>query len=317
MKTLYDFQCFYENILYPSVMEVYHLQNRLSKKEDTKVLVIFSTHIFCVVLFVVTFVKGLSLWYLCLSILFYIFISLLLGRGIPALRQRYIRDFEEKIVFPIARFVNPRAHYSPEDFIPYEIFCQSGLFTKTPDNYTGSHLISWSIGPLRAAFSYIHTWYTETEHDFDDEYGISSHTVSVDIFKGVFFVVDFPKTHYYPLKLRPRGYEKPQKLSMENQAFNHFFRYEGPDPIEVRYLLTPVMMERLTDLAAEVNGQMSCSFVDGRLYVAVSKVGDFSPPQKPISYQLVERIFREMSFCTSLAELAYLDRRLGIKERSR
>ncbi len=95
----------------------------------------------------------------------------------------------------------------------------------------------------------------------------------VDIFKGFFFIADFQKDfqgHTTILrnslfKLSSSG----SRVKLENPDFEKTFDVYSTDQIEARYLLSPSMMERLLALDREFNKNITISFRDSNILIAI------------------------------------------------
>lgn len=111
-------------------------------------------------------------------------------------------------------------------------------------------------------------------------------TVTINIFKGHFFILDISRkidslTQVYPKVLigndnHSGGFLdntiKTEKLKLESVEFNREFVVYCEDGQEAFYLLTPKVMQILLDLKKRLD--LSCSFYDNKLYVAVADESD-------------------------------------------
>lgn len=111
-------------------------------------------------------------------------------------------------------------------------------------------------------------------------------TVTIDIFKGHFFILDISRqidslTQVYPKVFigndnHSGGFfdntPKTEKLKLESVEFNREFAVYCEDGQEAFYLLTPKVMQILLDLKKRLD--LSCSFYDNKLYVAVADKND-------------------------------------------
>lgn len=111
-------------------------------------------------------------------------------------------------------------------------------------------------------------------------------TVTIDIFKGHFFILDISRkidslTQVYPKVFIGNDNHsgglfdntpKTEKLKLESVEFNREFAVYCEDGQEAFYLLTPKVMQILLDLKKRLD--LSCSFYDNKLYVAVADKND-------------------------------------------
>ncbi|MFL1707202.1 DUF3137 domain-containing protein [Campylobacter sp. MOP7] len=93
-------------------------------------------------------------------------------------------------------------------------------------------------------------------------------------FKGVIFVADFNKqfsdvtvvNHKKEFMLNLYGH----KVHMDNVKFEEMFNTYSTDEVSARYVLSPLLMERLEELGAKFNAPLSALFKDNKLYIAAN-----------------------------------------------
>jgi len=179
----------------------------------------------------------------------------------------YRAKFKREIVGEIFRAVSPGATYAPDSYIKSEIFDQSGIFSQMGD-LRGDDLVRGRIGdtPFEAC---------EIQRSYTTGSGKDSRTVPV--FHGLFFRLDFNKT------VRGRTVVQPQKpqgitlgsrrdltaVELENPDFESRFNVFSTDPVEARYILTPVLMERILQIQEHTKRPLCLAFVNNRAFVAV------------------------------------------------
>ena len=142
-------------------------------------------------------------------------------------------------------------------------------------------------------------------------------TVTVDIFKGHFFILDISRqihslTQVYPKVLigndnHSGGFfdDTPQteKVKLESVEFNRQFVVYSEDGHEAFYLLTPKVMEILLDLKKRLD--LSVSFYDNKLYVAVADEND--PFEIKLHDTIDESLLRKLHRdCADLCEILNL-----------
>ena len=162
----------------------------------------------------------------------------------------------------------PNATYSPNNGVSEDLFRNSGLFT-SPDRYHTEDLIQGRVGKTDFCCAEIHAEERKTRVNSK---GQTSH-YWVDIFKGFFFIADFQKDfqgHTTILrnslfKLSSSG----SRVKLENPDFEKTFDVYSTDQIEARYLLSPSMMERLLALDREFNKNITISFRDSNILIAI------------------------------------------------
>jgi hypothetical protein len=209
--------------------------------------------------------------------------------GVTAYMSYRVR-FKREVVAEIVRAVSPGSAYEPFSYIKPDVFEQNGLFEKLGE-VTGDDLVRGRMGeiPFEAC-------------EMDRHYstgGKNSHTVSV--FHGLFFRLDFNKRIHGRTIVQP---QKPEGISLasrrdlahvtlENPEFESAFEVFASDPVEARYILTPVLMERILDIRRKTGRTICLAFVDNRAFVAID-----------YGRALFEPSIRETTSFEALAEMA-------------
>ncbi|MBI3137708.1 MAG: DUF3137 domain-containing protein [Sphingobacteriales bacterium] len=189
-------------------------------------------------------------------------------------KNKFTRNFKGIIVNRVIQFIDPSLKYNPRLSISKEDYMSSGLFVERPDRYTGDDYIEGMHGKTVFCFSELHT---ERQVNTDK----SSHWET--IFKGLFFIADFNKHFsgrtYVWREGRPQvnfltrifssfasGLEK---VKLESVEFEKRFTVYSSDQVEARYILTPSFMERVVRLQDRMGEEVSLSFVNTNIYVAI------------------------------------------------
>ena len=168
----------------------------------------------------------------------------------------------------LAYYICENAVFTPEEGIKESTFRNCALFT-SPDRYHTEDLIQGRVGKTDFCCAEIHAEERKTRVNSK---GQTSH-YWVDIFKGFFFIADFQKDfqgHTTILrnslfKLSSSG----SRVKLENPDFEKTFDVYSTDQIEARYLLSPSMMERLLALDREFNKNITISFRDSNILIAI------------------------------------------------
>jgi len=128
------------------------------------------------------------------------------------------------------------------------------------------------------------------EVDFKERRRSKNRTYYVTIFKGLAILLDMKSKKFYGhtmldknrVKISEWFKEKSHKLKRANLVdpeFEKIFDVYTNDQVEARYLIDPVMMERLKGLQEEYNGEsMTAAFYDSKMLVLIqSKHNNFEP----------------------------------------
>lgn len=100
------------------------------------------------------------------------------------------------------------------------------------------------------------------------------------------------------------------RVKLDDPVFESVFDVYGKDQVESRYLLTPSMMERLTELSRTTD-RLTAAFDEGEMHVAhwasdFLEAGDiYADLESPA---LVRQVVKELSMVTGLAETLSLNR---------
>lgn len=239
-------------------------------------------------------------------------------------KKDYGIAFKNKIVNGMAKALAPEVTYQPQRVVDQSWFERSELFSRRPDRYTGEDYFCGNIGETELFFSEIHaeSRHTRTRNG-------KTETYYKTIFEGILFVADFHKEFQSEVFVRPDSLEAFgalgrafQKLSgnverMESPEFERLFKVTANDPIEARYILTPLMQERIVELAQRYSKQIILSFRDSLVYLAIPQKQDWfeanlhTPANNSAQLQMV---YNQLSSCFGLVEQLDLNTRIWTKD---
>lgn len=240
------------------------------------------------------------------------------------------RAFKEIVVPQIIKFFDPSLEFHPDRMVPSKLYDLSGLFAQEWDDYDGEDFVSGFYKGVEVMFSELKTEY-ETEST-DDE-GNTTRTTHT-IFDGVFFVADFHKDFKYRTYVLPDVAEKYfgkllggffQKcnvfqswklIKLENVEFEKEFAVYADDPVEARYILSPLLMERLLVLRKRFACPLQIAFVDSCMFIAISTKEDFFELSslKNFDITVAEHCKNELEMFLKIVEELNLDRRIWSKQ---
>jgi len=82
--------------------------------------------------------------------------------------------------------------------------------------------------------------------------------------------------------------KEEEKIKLEDARFTKHFEVYGSDQIEARYILTPLLMEKIVELKEKYNRNIMLSFTKKQLFLTVeNSEGLFSYPSKKITSKLL------------------------------
>ena len=240
------------------------------------------------------------------------------------------RAFKEIVVPQIIKFFDPSLEFHPDRMVPSKLYDLSGLFAQEWDDYDGEDFVSGFYKGVEVMFSELKTEY-ETEST-DDE-GNTTRTTHT-IFDGVFFVADFHKDFKYRTYVLPDVAEKyfgkllggffqkcnvfqsGKLIKLENVEFEKEFAVYADDPVEARYSLSPLLMERLLVLRKRFACPLQIAFVDSCMFIAISTKEDFFELSslKNFDITVAEHCKNELEMFLKIVEELNLDRRIWSKQ---
>lgn len=240
------------------------------------------------------------------------------------------RAFKEIVVPQIIKFFDPSLEFHPDRMVPSKLYDLSGLFAQEWDDYDGEDFVSGFYKGVEVMFSELKTEY-ETEST-DDE-GNTTRTTHT-IFDGVFFVADFHKDFKYRTYVLPDVAEKyfgkllggffqkcnvfqsGKLIKLENVEFEKEFAVYADDPVEARYILSPLLMESLLVLRKRFACPLQIAFVDSCMFIAISTKEDFFELSslKNFDITVAEHCKNELEMFLKIVEELNLDRRIWSKQ---
>jgi hypothetical protein len=196
-------------------------------------------------------------------------------------KQEYAAEFKNCVIRELVALIDPHLDYFPHRHIDENDYRESDIFRNRIDRFQGDDLVEGALGATRMRFSEL---MHQEKHETTDSKG-RRQTRWVTIFKGIFFIADFNKHFLGRTYVVPdargsflgigRLFEKwsfgrGEIVELENPEFEKLFTVYGTDQVEARYILTPSLMERLVNFRNKADTRVHISFIDSKLYVALS-----------------------------------------------
>jgi hypothetical protein len=326
MRTEEDFKAYFDSNLL-------HFLKEFDKKRKPLInyrLINLGLLVLLIPLFIYTLSLGngeFTAW----TILCLIPIGLMVWIGIK--RYQIYKDFRDeyknKVIKEIVKLVDPELQYDYESRISDNEFYHSQIYLTSADRSTGEDLIYGKIDKTAIKFSELHLEYKTESTDSDGHHQTQWHT----IFKGIFFIADFNKNFKTQTVVLPDGLErifgkfarKLQKMTtrrgnliqLENPLFEKYFKVYAEDAIESRYILTPALMERITNFRVKTGLKVAFSFVDSNIYIALPIQKNLFEPRvfkNLYSYEFIKESFSYLMLFTGIVEELNLNTRIWTKE---
>lgn len=271
----------------------------------------------------------LGRWALGLGALVAVGIPGYLAQGIET---RFIDKYKREMLPEMVKDMPGHLSYDHGQFETEKQFTESELFltTGTIISFKGSDRIHGIDGRTQFSLSQLHVRVKEvTQSDGKTKVEIK------DLFKGILFNADFNKTFEGKVLVFPdhaRGMfgslmgeslntlvNRPgmHSVMMEDPIFEERFTVIASDKVLARYILTPKLMERLVELEHRLGYDLSMSFINGHLYLALEYDRDFFRP--PILGRLnnphfLQRQYNLLRNLVTIPELLDLETRVWMKE---
>jgi hypothetical protein len=230
--------------------------------------------------------------------------------------EAQLRDtFKKEIIEAIIKFISPTLNYQPNKGIsPYEYVY--GQFTKEADIY-GKYddLVSGTIDDISIRFSELHI-HVRTDEDPGPK-----------IFQGLFLLTESTKDFTGCVMLLSRTInlselanqpKSRKRIILEDYEFNQLFHCYADDDVTARYILSANLMARLVEFIRKFKKTpVRISFVDGRIYMAISHTKSLFEPvvSKPLdNYEEALAYFEEINIAVSIVKELNLSNKLWTKE---
>ena len=244
-------------------------------------------------------------------------------------RSRYVETYKNTIIVSLVRFFDEMLHYDAKGYIQVQDFINSNLFLHKPDSYRGDDLVSGKIGKTDVIFSEVHARYKTTTTDEDG----NNRDKWTNIFEGLFYKADFHKdfngkhvvlsnsgnkTMGIPGKVirhMSKMYGEPVRL--ESIEFEKHFSVFGSDPVEVRYILSASMMQRLLDFSIRTEKNISISFVKSCIFIAIpykKEVFDPNYRKSVVDEDKTKEYFNDLKMAIEIVEDLNLNTRIWSKQ---
>lgn len=107
-----------------------------------------------------------------------------------------------------------------------------------------------------------------------------------------------------------------KRVKLEDPVFEDRFNVYSDDQIEARYILTPAMMQRITELEIRFDSKLFMSFIGNHVFIALGNHNNYFEPNvsKEISAETVNEVVAEIDSCISIIDDLDLNTRIWTKD---
>lgn len=241
----------------------------------------------------------------------------------------YVIKFKQQIIGPLVKTVDAGLNYNPKGHISLQEFQQSRIFLNQVDRFAGEDLVSGTLGQTSIRFSEIHAEYKTESRDSDGNSQTNWHT----IFKGVFLIADFNK-HFRNLtlvlpdtaeklfgwvgeKLQAMNVTRPELVKLEDPEFENHFVVYSENRVEARYILSPSLMRRLVDYRKKTRKNLSISFVNDHIMMAIPYSHNLFEPnilKSNLAFETIKKFLEDIHLFAGVVEDLNLNTRIWSKE---
>lgn len=231
--------------------------------------------------------------------------------------------FKQRLIPAMVQNLNPNLNYSHEGGVSRPSFSESKIFQNTLNIFETEDWVKGRIGQTDIEFSEVLAQYETRDSDGNK----SKHT----IFKGIFFISDFHKDFQgetYVLRDQAQrvfgsvgtffqriNALRPELIQMEDPVFEKQFVVYSTDQIESRYIITPVLMERMTQMNKAFRG-IQFSFINSKMFVSIPFSENLFEPKLHTSFHhaaYIEKYFNVLKNCIQIVDLLNLNERIWTK----
>lgn len=240
---------------------------------------------------------------------------------------KYSHNFKTKIIAKIAGYVDESLIYTPGGSISKTEFDHSAIFLQSCNTYSGEDHFQGKIGKTAIEFSEILARQKTTSGT-----GSKRREHYTTIFKGVFFVADFNKDFNtrtvvlpdtaeklfgkFGQKMQSLSFGRGELVKLEDPEFEREFCVYGDDQIEARYILSTSLMRRILQFKQKWNSNIYLSFIDSKVYIAISLNKDLFETRlfkSIVDYDFIEENMKYLILLTGIVEELNLNTRIWSK----
>jgi hypothetical protein len=258
------------------------------------------------------------------------FVILIFAYGIIALIfgqkaiKKYKGIFKDVVIGPLVKAIDPGLQYAKESFISKEKYVESKIFLTHVDRYAGEDYVWGMVDKTAIEFSELHTQYVTRDSKGRTQY----HT----IFRGLFLIADFHKEFKCRVVVMPDYTERlfgtlakffqkmnlmrDQLIYMEDPEFEKLFKVYSNDIVEARYILSTSMLKRIVDLKKRLNKNIHLSFINSKMFLAISETKNMFDPKmgkSVLNPEMIEEFYNQVLGYVKIVDDMNLNTRIWSK----
>jgi len=327
MKSLEEFETFYNKSLLATLEEIDEIRKERLKQGRIVIAGLIVSGLIVYATLISTTLSEEMVWIGIIAAVLVTIGTLFFAVKTQKYNVSYKGEFKKRVIEPIIKFISDDLTYSPSRKIDLTEFKDSRLFLSRVDRYNGDDYVDGKIDKTFFKFSEI-----RAEEKRTSGTGKERKETWHDIFKGLFFIADFNKEFSGSTVLIPNylgkgnsflkkifGANRIEKLvKLEDPSFNKNFNCYSTNDVEARYILSPALMERITNFKNKYpKNPVYIAFVKSNVYVAITYYKDLFEPgyfRTVIDFTLVKTYFEDIKFVVDIIEEFNLNNRIWTKE---
>jgi len=308
MKTEVELQMFFESKLKPLLDPLEQFRHKNAKKIKRNAYIALA----CTSLIILAAFTSTAF------IIFVSCIPMLVFVGIAYSTYNEMVDhltwrFKKEILNELLSFMFDKYEYIPRQKIAPRDLEESKLFPFTITRVDGEDFMRFQIGETSIMFC---------------ETIVYSYTYKENAkFSGVFIDSSFNKTFSSETFILPKNFssfiqkikrnflQNTQTVKLEDIEFDKEFTVLSTDQVDVRYILTPNLMQRILEYKKSTKKGISFSFINNRLYCAIPEYLDLFEPAlfEPLDIDFVKNTYYPIKLYTGIVDDLHLNVRIWSK----
>ena len=254
-----------------------------------------------IVFFIVIISLSFLLFFIEPDILFligssYVFIGIIFGSTINKKKRVYKKLYNEVIVRTVFERYFDIREFNSDYGIPYSAIKNTRMM-KMGNTYSSNDFLCGEYKNI--AFS-------QSDVTIGEEHYTGRQKTSITYFKGRWMIFDFNKNFDCDLLVHDKSFnyadhrkslfsKEFEKIRFENIEFNKTFESYTNNEQEAFYIITPHIMDSMTELHNKTNGALIFCFCRNQLHIGVNNHRDaFEPP-----------IFRTIDVESAISDISY------------
>ncbi len=274
MKSSVNLSDYYYRELYPTVMAVENERLEIISRLKHNILLLILASIGIIPLIIKFFGSNGAIFYIALAGFAYMAFRLYIKSY-----STFCNHYKDNIIVPLLHHLNKSILFYPDMVINKSLFLESQIFKKYPEKYSGSNYISGTISDVKIELSDVNASYVYTNAKGERR--------ESTLFNGILIVAEFHKNFNTKTIILPDFAEKTlgkvvgnflqsyngtfgELIKLDNIEFEKEFVVYGEDQIESRYILSHSLMKRLVQYKKRLNKDISISFVNNHIFIAIN-----------------------------------------------